>query len=246
MLYGKDFFMETLKGKKVLIAGASGGIGSALARLMAGSGAEIFLTGRSAEKLEEIRLSLGLDSSRVLAADLTEPADVERLKAAFTAVFSQPDIVINTAGVGIIKPMEQLSPEEFITSFMVNLFAPFLLMKAFLPLMKEQKKGLVIHIPGVLGKTPMQGAAAYSASKYGLTGMMQSIREEIKRTEIRVTNLYLGGTDTAFWDTIDLRVQRDKMIRAEEAARAIWFLCQQPAGAVVSEMALQPFNHQAI
>ena len=119
-------------------------------------------------------------------------------------------------------------------------------MKAFLPAMKEAKKGLVINIPGVLGKTPMAGAAAYSASKYGLTGMMQSIREELKRTEIRITNIFMGGVDSPFWDNIDLRVQREKMIRSEEAARAIWFLCQQPVSGVVSEMVLQPFNHQAI
>ena len=112
--------------------------------------------------------------------------------------------------------------------------------------MKEAKKGLIINIPGVLGKVPMAGAAAYSASKYGIVGMMQSIREEVKRTEIRITNLFLGGVDSPFWDTIDLRVQKDKMIVAEEAARAIWFLCQQPRSGVVSEMVLQPFNHQAI
>jgi NADP-dependent 3-hydroxy acid dehydrogenase YdfG len=105
---------------------------------------------------------------------------------------------------------------------------------------------LIINIPGILGKVPMLGAAAYSASKYGLNGMMQSIREEVKRTEIRITNLFLGGVDTPFWDTIDLRVQRDKMVMAEEAAKAIWFLCQQPTSAVVSEMVVQPFNHQAI
>jgi NADP-dependent 3-hydroxy acid dehydrogenase YdfG len=92
----------------------------------------------------------------------------------------------------------------------------------------------------------MAGAAAYSASKYGLNGMMKSIREELKRTEIRITNIFLGGTDSAFWDTIDLRVQRDKFISAEEAAKSIWFLCQQPSSGVVSEMVLQPFNHQAI
>jgi len=112
--------------------------------------------------------------------------------------------------------------------------------------MKELKKGLIINIPGVLGKVPMAGSAAYSASKYGLVGMLQSVREELKRTDIRITNLFLGGVDSSFWDTIDLRVQRDKMISAQEAAKAIWFLCQQPASGVVSEMVLQPFNHQAI
>jgi NADP-dependent 3-hydroxy acid dehydrogenase YdfG len=116
----------------------------------------------------------------------------------------------------------------------------------FLPAMKESKKGLIVNVPGVLGKVPMAGATAYSASKYGIVGMMQSIREELKRTEIRITNLFLGGVDSPFWDTIDLKVQKDKMIREEEAARSIWFLCQQPASGVVSEMVLQPFNHQAI
>jgi NADP-dependent 3-hydroxy acid dehydrogenase YdfG len=119
-------------------------------------------------------------------------------------------------------------------------------MKAFLPAMKEAKTGLIINIPGVLGKVPMAGAAAYCASKYGLVGMMQSIREELKRTDIRITNLYLGGVDSPFWDTIDLKVQREKLVQAEDAAKAIWFLCQQPSSGVVSEMVLQPFNHQAI
>ena len=142
--------------------------------------------------------------------------------------------------------MDTLTHEEFLTTLQANLVTPFLLMKAFLPAMKEVKKGLIINIPGVLGKVPMAGAAAYSASKYGLTGMMQSIREELKRTDIRITNLFLGGVDSAFWDNIDLRVQREKMIRAEEAAKSVWFLCQQPLSGVVSEMVLQPFNHQAI
>lgn len=92
----------------------------------------------------------------------------------------------------------------------------------------------------------MAGAAAYCAAKYGLVGMTQSIREEIKRTDIRITNIFLGGVDSAFWDTINLRVQKDKMIAADEAARAICFFCQQPSSGVISEIVLQPFNHQAI
>jgi len=97
-----------------------------------------------------------------------------------------------------------------------------------------------------LGKTPMAGASAYAASKYGLNGMLKSLREELKRTEIRITNIYMGGVDSPFWDNIDLKVQRDKMIAVKEAAKTIWFLCQQPSSAVVSEMVIQPFNHQAI
>lgn len=238
--------MESLKGKTVLITGATGGIGMATARLLVAGGAQVFLTGRNAEKLQAIQQELKLPAERVFAADLGQATEVEALRQRYHTVFPAIDILVNAAGIGIIKPMESLSPEEFMATLQSNLIAPFLLMKAFLPAMKEVKKGLIINIPGVLGKVPMAGAAAYSASKYGLTGMMQSIREELKRTDIRITNLFLGGVDSSFWDRIDLRVQREKMIRAEEAAKSVWFLCQQPLSGVVSEMVLQPFNHQAI
>lgn len=238
--------METLKGKNILIAGATGDIGRNTAKLLAGSGARLFITGRKPEKLHALAAEIGLAEAQYLAADITRPEEVEKLQQKYFTVMPTVDVLVNASGIGIIKNMEQLSAEEFLQTLSINLFAPFLLMKSFLPAMKEQKKGLIINIPGVLGKVPMAGAAAYCASKYGLVGMMQSIREEVKRTEIRITNIFLGGVDSAFWDTIDLRVQRDKMIRTEEAAKAIWFLCQQPASGVVSEMVLQPFNHQAI
>lgn len=238
--------MEILKGKNVLLTGATGGIGSKTAKLLLSSGANIFITGRNDAKLEQVAIELGLDASKYCVADISKIEDIERLKQQFFLVYPTIDVLVNAAGIGIIKPMDTLTEEDFTKTLQFNLIGPFLLLKAFLPAMKELKKGLIINIPGVLGKVPMAGAAAYTASKYGLTGMMQSIREELKRTDIRITNLFLGGVDSSFWDTIDLRVQRDKMIVTDEAAKAIWFLCQQPVSGVVSEMVLQPFNHQAI
>jgi short-subunit dehydrogenase len=245
-VYRVNIKMESLKGKNILIVGATGGIGSKTAKLLAAGGANLFLAARNTVKLAEVAESISVKSERTFALDISVPEQVEQLKRKFFEQFSTIDILVNAAGIGIIKNMDTLNEEEFMRSLQYNLYAPFLLVKAFLPAMKETKKGLIINIPGVLGKVPMAGAAAYSASKYGLVGMMQSIREELKRTEIRITNLFLGGVDSAFWDNIDLKVQRDKMIQAEEAAKAIWFLSQQPSSAVVSEMVLQPFNHQAI
>lgn len=238
--------MESLKGKNVLIVGATGGIGHQAARLMAGSGAQVFIAGRNAEKLAGVQQVLNIPASRSLVVDVTNEESVQQLAQNIHAQIPAIDILVVLSGIGIIKNMDTLTTEDFQKTLDTNLLGPFLLMKYFLPAMKEQKKGLIINIPGVLGKVPMAGAAAYSASKYGLVGMMQSIREELKRTEIRITNIFMGGVDSPFWDTIDLRVQRDKMIKEEEAAKAIWFLAQQPASGVVSEMVLQPFNHQAI
>ncbi len=238
--------MEKLNGKRVLITGATGGIGSQVAKLLSAGGAELFLTGRRSDALSELADALRLPVTRTFAAELSDPDAVQSLAVKVSEQFESVDILIHAAGVGIIKPLDQLTMDDFKKTLDSNLVSTFLLVKAFLPGMKQTGKGLIINIPGVLGKVPMAGAAAYSASKYGLVGMMQSIREELKRTEIRITNIFMGGVDSPFWDEIPMRVQREKMIRSEEAARAIWFLCQQPASGVVSEMVLQPFNHQAI
>ena len=238
--------MESVKGKNVLIVGATGGIGSKTSKLLADTGANIFLAGLNVEKLDTLAKELVISADKTCGLDISNPEQVTGLKEKYFSIYPTIDILINAAGIGIIKPMESLSEIDFLKTLNYNLYGPFLLFKSFLPAMKEVKKGLIINIPGVLGKVPMAGAAAYSASKYGLVGMMQSIREEIKRTDIRITNIFMGGVDSPFWDNIDLRVQREKMIQADEAAKAIWFLCQQPDSGVISEMVLQPFNHQAI
>ena len=236
--------MDSLKNKKVLIVGATGGIGAHLVKLIYNSGAQVWIAGRQFAKLNLIAESNQLPASQILEVDLSNSDSVQNfVKKIENESF---DIYINAAGIGIIKPLNQLQVSDMQLSYQVNVLSTFEIVKAILPKMIEVKKGLIINIPGILGKIPMSGAAAYCASKYALVGMMQSIREELKRTEIRITQVYLGGVDSPFWDNIDLRVQRDKMIQAEEAAKSIWFLCQQPSSGVVSEMVLQPFNHQAI
>lgn len=238
--------MQTLKDKTVLITGAGGGIGSQTAQLLVQSGARVYLSSKSEEKLSATAQACKLSSERLFPCDLSIGSQVSEMCSGIIREAGVPDILINASGIGIIKPFEQLTEEDFQRSLEINLLGAYRLIHGFLPGMKERKTGLIINIPGVLGKTPMAGAAAYAASKYGLNGMMKSLREELKRTEIRITQVFLGGVDSPFWDQIDLRVQRDKMIVAQEAAKAIWFLCQQPDSAVVSEMVIQPFNHQAI
>lgn len=238
--------MEKLNGKKVLVTGASGAIGSAVAQQLAASGAIVFITGRDEQRLQQTATDSGIPMEKVLTADLTKAGDRIKLSEKINADGRPLDILVNAAGIGIIKPFEQLSSEDFDRSMQVNFFAAVHLLQDYLPGMKSTGKGIIIHIPGVLGKTPMAGASAYAASKYALNGMLKSLREELKRTEIRITQLFLGGVDSPFWDNIDLRVQRDKMIAAREVGKAVWFLCQQPSSGVVSEMVLQPFNHQVI
>lgn len=238
--------MESLLNKNVLVVGATGGIGAETARLLRTSSANVFITGRDAIKLNVAGDAAGVPQNQRFVMDITDREAVKQVAEAIHAQVGQLDILINAAGIGIIKPLEQLSFDDFDKTIDVNLKGTFSLLKYFLPPMVVAKKGLVINMPGVLGKTPMGGAAAYSASKYGLDGLLKSVREDIKRTNIRITNVYMGGVDSAFWDNIDLKVRRDAFILAKEAAKSVWFLCQQPTSGVVSEMVIQPFNHQVI
>lgn len=238
--------MEPLLNKIVLIVGGTGGIGAETARLIHLSGAKVFISSRDKSKLDALCDSIGISDNHRFVVDLKNADAISKMVEDIQKLAGPIDILINAAGIGIIKPFESLRQMDLRDSLEVNLIGAFNLIQAVLPSMKEQKKGLIINIPGVLGKTPMAGAAAYAASKYGLNGMLKSLREELKRTEIRITNVYMGGVDSPFWDHIDLKVQKDKMIAVKEAGKSIWFLCQQPRTAVVSEMVIQPFNHQAI
>jgi NADP-dependent 3-hydroxy acid dehydrogenase YdfG len=238
--------MESLFKKKVLIVGATGGIGREAAKLIKQSNADLFITGRDAAKLAAVQSDLGLPNSRVFEMNIADEHNVDAVATAIHNEIETLDIIINAAGIGIIKPLEQLTYEDFDLTVATNLRGTFNLLKSFLPPMKAAKEGLILNMPGVLGKTPMAGAGAYAASKYGVNGLVKSVREELKRTNIRITNIYLGGVDTPFWDNIDMKVRKDKFIQEKEAAKAVWFLCQQPKSGVVSEMVIQPFNHQAI
>jgi len=238
--------MDLLQKKNALIVGATGGIGAEATRLVKNSHANVFISGRDSDKLKEVAEENDIPADQCFEVDITDPRQVEEMAEKIFAKVDKIDVLVNAAGIGIIKQMGKLSSDDFSKVVDVNLKGAFHLIQAFLPAMKDAKKGLIVNIPGVLGKSPMAGAAAYAASKYGLNGMTKSIREELKRTEVRISNLYMGGVDSPFWDDIDMRVNRDKFITVKEAAKAVWFLCQQPSSGVVSEMVFQPFNHQAI
>ena len=236
--------MESLQNKNVIIIGATGGIGEEVAKMMKNSKANLFLTGRDETKLKALGEKTG---AKTYVLDIADEKAVNAVAEQIQAEIGQADILINAAGIGIVKPFDALTYEDFDRTIAANLRGPFNLLKAFLPAMKVAKKGLIVNMPGVLGKTPMAGASIYAASKYGLNGMLKSVREELRRTEVRITNIYLGGVDTSFWEEdIDIRYDAKKFITAKEAATSVWFLCQQPTSGVVSEMVLQPFNHQAI
>ena len=108
--------MESVKGKNILIVGATGGIGSKTAKLLAGNGANIFLAGRNQEKLDIVAKELGISSDKTFALDISIPEQVQALKENYFAVFPNLDILVNADSIGIIKPIEHLSGDEFLST----------------------------------------------------------------------------------------------------------------------------------
>ena len=135
--------MESLFKKKVLVVGATGGIGRETAKLIKQSNADVFITGRNVAKLAEVKSDLGLDDSRMFETDITDENAVENVANSIHSAVDKLDIIINAAGIGIIKPLEKLTYEDFDLTVATNLRGTFNLLKSFLPPMKAAKEGLI-------------------------------------------------------------------------------------------------------
>jgi NAD(P)-dependent dehydrogenase (short-subunit alcohol dehydrogenase family) len=239
--------MSEAKDKVVMIVGASRGIGRAAAHLFARDGHPLVLSARDEAGLESLRRELA-DSygarSLVVGADATDAGAIDHLFGAAAEAFGRVDTVVYAAGVGVLKPFAETTAADFERLMSVNVGGAFNVCKAALPLMERQRGGHVVAIPGILGRAPMAQAAAYCASKYALTGLIKSLALETKRAGVRFSLLHLGGVNSTFWDEITMRVQRDRMLSVEAAARAVHFVATQEGEGVLNELVLQPESHQ--
>lgn len=236
-----------LTGKVVMIVGAGRGIGRCCAELFAEAGAKLALASRDEAELYELEYKLAHKNNReilALATDATVKADIEHLVEETKMRFGRIDTLVYSAGMGILKPFNELTGEDFDKLIDVNTRGAFHAMQAVLPVMAQQRSGNVVVIPGILGRAPMANAAAYCAAKYALTGMTKCLALEYKRFGVRFSLMHFGGVDTSFWDNIAMRVQREKMLTAESAAKAVFFAATQEGEGVLGELTLQPESHQ--
>jgi len=234
--------MEPNAPRTVLITGASSGIGHATAQRLAASGFKLFLTGRSAEKLAA--LSGAIEDAPWRAVDLATPHAAESLFEEAGASLGRIDAVVHCAGVGLIKPAIETTDAEFSRILNINTRVTFLVATEAIRRMIPHGGGRIITLPGILGKAVMKNAAAYIASKYAVTGLVKALNLEYQRQGIQCCLLHLGGVDSPFWDSLNMKVQRDKMIPVDTAARFIEEILQLPDHLVLGELTLQPDSHQ--
>ncbi len=189
-----------VNGKRVLITGASRGIGEAIARKFAGAGATIIACARSKPEIEA--LANELDGAAV-PFDAADTAQVDGFIDRVEAEHGPIDVLINNAGIETQKLIEDTSPEEIERAIRVNLITPELLTVQMVPKMIERGSGHLVYTSSVAATAGQPGLSVYCSTKGGLTRFAESVRIELSHTDVGVTILHLGPIATDMWGRLD-------------------------------------------
>jgi short-subunit dehydrogenase len=176
-----------LDGARVLLTGASGGIGNAIAKALHARGASLAITGRRTDALEELAASLG-DRVDVLQADLAVRADVDALPGRAGDV----DVLVANAGLPASGRLDSFTPEHLDRALDVNLRAPIQLTYALLPRLLERGSGHIVYVSSMSGKVAAGGSSVYSATKFGLRGFGMALHDDLHGTGVGATTVFPG------------------------------------------------------
>lgn len=210
-----------LNNARILLTGATGGLGQALANQLARAGATLLLAGRDAGRLSALNNALGTSHSSI-RADLTQPEGIAA--AAGAARDFGVNVLVNNAGVGGFGMFEDQDWSTVAHLLATNLEAPMRLTHALLPVLKAQPQAAVVNIGSTFGSLPFAGFTAYSAAKAGLRGFSQALRRELADTQVIVIHLAPRAIDTALnTDAVNAlnRALHNRSDSADEAARQV-------------------------
>jgi NAD(P)-dependent dehydrogenase (short-subunit alcohol dehydrogenase family) len=227
-----------LAGRTAVVCGASRGIGLAVAEELQAAGAHVVRVARSLADAEGERRS-------DLGCDVTDAAAVSRMARRVLDARGAPDILVNAAGLFLVKPLAETSPEEFAGQLAGNLVAPFLVVRAFLPVMVGRGRGLIVTIGSVADHQAFSGNAAYGAAKAGLRGLHEVLVKELRGTGVVATLLSPGPVDTAIWDPVDPDskpgfTRRAQMLKVEDVAEAVLFVATRRDQVAIPELHIEP------
>ena len=217
--------------KRILITGASRGIGRAIAEKLAAEGTALLIHGRDAAALAETSRAVEAKGGR--AVTLTyDLRDTEAIARMIEQIGTEPlDVLVHNAGIAVVRPYDAVSVDEWLTTLAVNVTAPFLLTQKLGPRMPSGAS--VVNILSIAAKTGFPGWSSYSMSKFALEGFSQSLREELRPRGVRVINIYPAATATDIWNGVEGDWPREKMMSAQEVADAVSYaLSRSPDVAV--------------
>ncbi len=239
--------MFDLNGMTALVTGASGGIGSAIARALAAQGARVALSGSNGAKLRAFREQLidevGGDHVEV-TCDLSRPESVEELIPATLDTFGQLDILVNNAGITRDNLALRMKDEEWAEVIQINLEATFRLMRAAAKPMMKARFGRIISVTSIVGSTGNPGQMNYSAAKAGIVAMSKSLAQEIASRGVTVNCIAPGFIRTAMTDALPdaqkealaSKIPMGRMGEGEDIGAAAAYLASREAGYVTGQV----------
>ena len=232
---------QSIRGQVAVITGAGRGIGAAIARELAGLGAECVICGRHEAPLKQVadEISRAGGKCETAVCDVTDLRSVENLAKRVENRFRRTDILVNNAGIGGPGgPLHQMSPEAWDKVMNTNLRGVFYCIRAFAPMMISAGSGHVVNISSIAGKNPLANAATYAASKWGLNGLSYSVAEELRGHGIRVSVVCPGSVHTEF--SPHPGKDPKKMLQPTDVAHVVGMLVSQAPQSFVSEVVLRP------
>lgn len=221
-----------------LVTGASRGIGHAVANALKAAGMHVVRLARSLRDRSSERLT-------DISCDVTKPGDVKRAVDRVVGELGLPDVLVNNAGVFLIKPLAETTYDDFVITLATNLTAPFLVARALVPGMVVRGSGHVVTLGSISDHIAFPGSSAYAASKFGVRGLHEVIRAETAKSGVRTTLISPGPVDTDIWDAVDPDAKpgftkRKDMLHVEDVAAAVVFAVTQPERVDVTEIRLLP------
>ena len=234
--------MDSLRGKVAVVTGGSRGIGLAIARALVADGVSVSVTGLHDASLSVARAkieSAGPAAVETLRADVRHYAEVERAISATVGRFGGLDILVNNAGVGIFTDVAEMTPGQWAEIIDTNLTGVFNACHVAIPYLRRRGGGSIVNISSLSGTNPFARGAAYCASKAGLNAFSESLMQELRYDDIRVSYVMPGSVATEFAQG-DASKGAEWKVAPDEVADVVLSLLRHPARSLPSRVEIRP------
>lgn len=253
MMEIKTAMNQKLQGKVALVTGASSGIGESTALALAAAGATVVVAARRKERLDRLveRIVVSGGKALAIAVDMANETQVRQAVNTTNAEFGRLDILVNNAGVMLLGPVDGANVSEWQQMVNVNLTGLMIATHAALPLMKAQAEGHIVNISSVAGRFSFTNCAVYNATKFGINGFSDALRQEVSPHKIRITLIEPGIVATELTDhmtTIEIkerekaRLQKITALKSEDIADAILYAVTQKPHVNVNEILIRTID----
>lgn len=230
--------MPNLTGKVAIVTGSTKGIGLAVAERMINEGASVVVSSRTESDVSSVADRLGENAVGVVC-NVANPRECQKLIDDTVQRFGRLDVLVNNAGLGIFKPITEMTVEEWQLQVDVNLGGVFYCSKAALPHLSASGDGYIINIGSLASRNTFAAGTGYNASKFGLLGMTEAMMLDVRYQDVRVSIVMPGSVNTPFNDH-EQTPQRGWKLEADDCALAVMQLLDYPPEAHVSRIEMRP------